>query len=145
MPEAIFVYGTLKTGECRETVFKDYLKKGFEVIPASIKGDLYNLGPFPAILHGDNTIHGEIIIPIDSNEMENIIRVLDRIEGYYGEGHNNLYNREVVLADMSEKTQIEAITYFFADEEQLKSEGVFMSNGIWGRACHTKKTMVVGA
>lgn len=50
----LFVYGTLKRGQCRETMWP---RPPVSVRPAFIRGRLYDLGPYPAIWCGDCLCH----------------------------------------------------------------------------------------
>jgi gamma-glutamylcyclotransferase (GGCT)/AIG2-like uncharacterized protein YtfP len=56
-PLPLFVYGTLKRGESRE---KKWPFPPVKVLPATTRAALYDLGPYPAIGPGDDTIVGEL-------------------------------------------------------------------------------------
>lgn len=108
---AVFVYGTLKQGECRG-----------DVIPASgprragtIRGRLVDLGAFPGLLGGDGVVHGEWVPVADGAA---VLRVLDEIEGFRGylPEHESLYHRVVVTVTLGDE-QRTAWTYRLVGEE----------------------------
>lgn len=127
--KSFFVYGTLKTGECRDGVFHRYLKNGFTLVKGSIKAKLFDLGPYPAIAKGEDTVHGELVTIKDEKELDKIMGVLDGIEGYRGPGHRNLYDRKIVKVDTGDDT-VEAFTYFFGNEERL-DDSKHLPEGVW--------------
>lgn len=75
MPNHVFVYGTLRTGDCRGSVLDpDKIVCG----EAFIKGfTLHDLGSFPGILEGEGKVRGEMH-EVDARTLE----TLDHIEGY---------------------------------------------------------------
>lgn len=84
-PMKLFVYGTLKTGG---RFWASALAPQVGV-PDKVAGfELYDLGPFPAVVRGAQkaVVHGEVFL-IDEPTLVN----LDRIEGYPG-----LYDRAEV-------------------------------------------------
>jgi len=86
----VFVYGTLRQGDCRSNVFDPHSQVADECF---IDGfDMLHIGGFPGLVPGCGRIRGEVY-QID----ERLLQTLDSIEGYYEEGDkNNLYNREIV-------------------------------------------------
>lgn len=103
-----FVYGTLKSGQCRGHVMKMATALGEA---STIQGDfaLMNCGSYPALIKASDAsfklepmvVQGEIyeITPA-------LLKQLDGIEGY-----PYLYTREEITLDGGEK----AIAYLFAD------------------------------
>lgn len=78
----LFVYGTLKQGRSHYT-------GGKEFSPDTIKGKMYNVGAFPAVvLGGESVVHGEVI-EVDDSELAQ----MDRYEGYQEGDDNSLYKR----------------------------------------------------
>ena len=141
-----FVYGTLKRGECREEVFSRHLDEDeFEIVPASVKAELYDLGPYPAIVPGEDTVFGEAVIVNNPDKVDTLIAVLDSIEGYYGDDSpSNLYLRKEVTIQVEEDT-MEAITYMFSQEQQLRDRAKHLPDGIWGsERCIQKKEDMEG-
>jgi gamma-glutamylcyclotransferase (GGCT)/AIG2-like uncharacterized protein YtfP len=116
-----FVYGTLKTGQCRE--------KYWPVVPLSIQpawtlGELYDLGPYPAMLPGTQRIAGELWT-FNQADIETTRRVLDRIECTNQPGCPNEYDRVVTEVHTfnhagSAMPTFPAETYFYTDARQLK-------------------------
>jgi gamma-glutamylcyclotransferase (GGCT)/AIG2-like uncharacterized protein YtfP len=94
MVRQVFVYGTLKRGFSRSLAFAG-LRRRAEA--ADLEGMLYDLGTYPGLkLEGDDLIQGEIHL---FDDIGRVLRVLDLIEGYRGEGHpGNLFRRTLVTA-----------------------------------------------
>lgn len=117
----VFVYGTLRRGDCRggflgEPYFPEAYVKGLE---------LFDLGPFPGVLEGPGLVRGEVY-EIDAKMLQS----LDRIEGYRaqapGEG---LYDRQLVTARDPSGEEVEAWVYIYnnRDEHQLRP----IASGDW--------------
>lgn len=85
-PHKVFVYGTLLPGEPNAP-----LLGGFNY---TVAGTLYDNGGFPfAILRaGPNVIRGAVC-SFAPKDMEAVLARLDRLEGYFGPGERNLYDR----------------------------------------------------
>jgi gamma-glutamylcyclotransferase (GGCT)/AIG2-like uncharacterized protein YtfP len=90
-PTCIFVYGTLKRGEVRE---RCWTASPIAVEPATVRGALYDLGPYPALVEGDDTVAGELW-QIASADMHATLVALDRVEGFAGRD-DDLYRRLIV-------------------------------------------------
>ena len=107
----IFVYGTLSKGMTRSSVLvkSKFLGLGF------IEGLLYDLGAYPGIVEGNNSVYGELY-EIDTTK----VKELDRIEGYSSEHeYQSLYKRkEVNVILINNGSQERAHAYFF--NQQLK-------------------------
>lgn len=90
MTKYLFVYGTLKGN--RLGFATTFVKN------AEIKGNLYDLGPFPAvILGGEGTVKGEL----HRVEDDRVWQGLDRYEGV-----PDLYRREVTTTMCGEDTYV---------------------------------------
>jgi len=109
-PAAIFVYGTLMQGEVRSRFWP---RRPLRIEPATTLGRLYNLGPYPALVGGTDTVLGELwhFDPIDVPET---LTVLDRVECYGQEGVD-LYVRRVVECRTFDGRSAVAFAYFLAD------------------------------
>jgi len=59
---AIFVYGTLMRGQQRESM---WTKVPEQILPACARARLYDLGPFPAIVAGEDLPGKEIRHGVD--------------------------------------------------------------------------------
>lgn len=86
----VFVYGTLLQGKMRHPVVESERYLG----PAMVRGELIDLGHYPALIEGSGTVVGEVY-EVRSTTLEQ----LDRIEGY-DPGHPaaSLYHREMIEA-----------------------------------------------
>jgi len=103
-----FVYGTLKRGECRQTLWPF---PPLEIRTGYVRGRLYDLGEYPALWTGDcehdedaetavgetawDWIEGEAWVFSDA-DMMTTIRKLDEIEQTDQPGFLNLYDRILV-------------------------------------------------
>jgi gamma-glutamylcyclotransferase (GGCT)/AIG2-like uncharacterized protein YtfP len=84
-PLAIFVYGTLQRGQVRERCWP---RPALRVEPATVRGWLFDLGPYPALVvpaAGEvaDTIAGELW-HVAADDLEVTLAALDRIEGFQG-------------------------------------------------------------
>jgi len=110
----IFVYGTLLKGLQRERA----LSRSELIGSAYIKGELYDLGRFPALKEGEEKVYGELY---EINE-QTLFR-LDQIEAYDPDNHqDSLYLRI--------KTQVSLIH----GEETIDAETYFYNRSVEGRS-----------
>jgi gamma-glutamylcyclotransferase (GGCT)/AIG2-like uncharacterized protein YtfP len=117
---AFFVYGTLKRNQLRSGLWP---RKPRHVHPATVVGDLYDLGPYPAACDGNSRILGEVW-EFHPEDMQETCSVLDRIEGYDPIGTTNEYVRVAVQATILDESgsssTMAAWMYHAADQERLK-------------------------
>lgn len=114
----VFVYGTLKRGQCRENAWP---RVPVSVFDAWVLGELYDLGDYPALVPGSERVVGEVWT-IPSQDVDATLRVLDEIEGYRNQP-NDLYRRDDVDCwAMGATRSFRALTYLYARPlaEQLK-------------------------
>jgi gamma-glutamylcyclotransferase (GGCT)/AIG2-like uncharacterized protein YtfP len=113
-PNAVFVYGTLRRGECR-AIFWPYSPVAVET--AFVRGRLYDLGPYPALAPGEDWIRGELwrLNPAHTAET---LEVLDEVEGY-SVSPGDLYVRKVVECRTQSGDAYLASVYFYARPERL--------------------------
>ena len=105
----VFVYGTLRQGECRFGILslvgvlhEQAELKGFDLL--SVYG-----GAFPGLVPGKGTVQGEI-------HVFKTLAELDRIEGFSQTSpEHSLYLRETVIVSTPEG-KMEAITYVFNED-----------------------------
>ena len=116
MPNAVFVYGTLKQGEQRGQLWP---RSPQQVQQATTCGCLYDLGPYPALVSGELPVCGELW-QFDPADMAATLAVLDRIEGYAGT-IVDLYVREEVDCQTADGSTHRAYTYFYANPHQLRA------------------------
>lgn len=109
-----FVYGTLKRGEIRESMWP---RPAAHVEPATTCGRLFDLGPYPALLDGDGEIAGELwhVSPADFRVT---LATLDRIE-CYGVDEVDLYVRRIVTCRTQSGLR-RAYAYFLADARSVE-------------------------
>lgn len=110
----IFVYGTLKLGEERSCRWP-YPPQSVE--PAVTRAELYDLGPYPAILPGDDPVAGELWT-LDPEHLDHTLRVLDEIE-CFGVDDVDLYVRRVIPCRTQEGREQFAYAYFLADSRAV--------------------------
>jgi len=110
----IFVYGTLKVGQVRYSAVEHYVVNVDTAILHNAK--IIDLGPFPAMVECDNGSYviGELM---EVNNIKEVLRQCDAIEGYKKGRKDNLYNRKVVT--INEK---KAYTYFFSRVNHISLE-----------------------
>jgi gamma-glutamylcyclotransferase (GGCT)/AIG2-like uncharacterized protein YtfP len=89
---SVFAYGTLKRGHCRSGVWP---AAPVCVRPALVRGTLYDLGPYPAILSGTDWIAGELWT-MRPTDIAYTLQVLDEVEGFQQVGQSNWYVRQIV-------------------------------------------------
>ncbi len=118
-PAAVFVYGTLKQGECRARFWP---REPIAVESAVIRGRLYDLGPYPALVPGDDQVRGELW-HFDVEDMPATLRVLDEIEGATQLG-NAYYRRIVVECRGDDGQSYEAFAYEFAQPDRLEDKPI---------------------
>ena len=120
----VFVYGTLKRGQWRERCWPCEPR---EVIPGWIRASLYTrpIQPandyYPAIIVGGDRVWGEMWC-FEPSRMDDVMTVLDAIEGTGQPGQLNLYDRAEVTVRFPEGSILgqtvmppaRAIAYFYA-------------------------------
>ena len=112
---AVFVYGTLKRGQVRERCWP---RQPVSVEPATVRGALYDLGPYPALVEEEDTIAGELWTLADE-DMEATLTALDRVEGIAGRD-DDLYRRVIVPCQTAAGI-VSAWTYQLADTSKLRN------------------------
>lgn len=122
MPEicrAIFVYGTLKRGQPRERIWPHEPEN---IVEAFIRATLVDLGPYPAIIDGDDLVAGELWM-LPPADIDPTLAALDAVEGYR-QGRNDLYERRVVSCSQRHGGRRDGHTYFFANPHQIAGKPV---------------------
>ncbi|MEO8269548.1 MAG: gamma-glutamylcyclotransferase family protein [Aureliella sp.] len=109
--EHVFVYGTLKRGECREACWPQVAEN---IERAWILGALIDLGPYPALLVGNERVLGELW-SFNSQNIDIVIAQLDRVERTNQPGVPNEYDRVHVVATGQSLGAVIASTYRYAN------------------------------
>lgn len=118
---AIFVYGTLKRGECRAQFWPHPPRR---VEPAMIRGRLYDLGPYPALGPGEDIVRGEVWF-LAPEHVDETLRVLDEVEGA-DRLKNAYYRRIVVKCRCDDGQSCRAWAYEIGDLERLQDKPVVL-------------------
>ena len=97
MITSVFVYGTLQRKQCRGNLWP---RKPLDITPGYVRGQLYDLGPYPAIRCDDEDLDtdwvaGEVWSFIE-DDMAPTMAKLDQIEETNQPGGLNLYDRCLV-------------------------------------------------
>jgi gamma-glutamylcyclotransferase (GGCT)/AIG2-like uncharacterized protein YtfP len=96
----IFVYGTLRKGECRHYLLEDSQFIGY----AKAKGFLlYNIGAFPGMVEGSGEVVGEVY-----EIHESLLEKLDWVEGV-----PDLFCRELIEVTLENGQTISAYAYIY--------------------------------
>ena len=108
----LFTYGTLMQGESRSAALNAHPHRMLG--SASVVGGLVDLGDFPGLVHEESSIvHGEFYFIED---IAKLIGYLDRIEGFYGYGHDkSLFVRSIIKVEIGGSRQW-AWTYIYNGE-----------------------------
>ena len=111
----IFVYGTLRKGECRNYLLEDSQFIGY----ARAKGYLlYNIGSYPGMVEGGGEVVGEVYeIP------ESLLEKLDWVEGV-----PDLFRRELIEVTLETGQTISAYAYIYNRKIDNK---LLISSGDW--------------
>jgi gamma-glutamylcyclotransferase (GGCT)/AIG2-like uncharacterized protein YtfP len=129
-PAGFFVYGTLKRGESNYGLLRPYVAQSFS---ATVFGDLYDCGPWPALVAGNGTVEGELV-RVPSALMGEVVVALDGLEGYDPSDERwSPYVRRAVECRLADGGTELAFVYFYNG----KVEGLrYLPGGRWpdGRA-----------
>jgi gamma-glutamylcyclotransferase (GGCT)/AIG2-like uncharacterized protein YtfP len=104
----LFVYGTLQRGQCRERCWPHAPRR---VEPAVVRGRLYDLGPYPALVEGDDLVGGEAW-HLAPEHVPRTLTVLDEVEDVAA-GEAGLYARRVVECREASET-VRAYAYYYS-------------------------------
>ncbi len=105
---AIFAYGTLKQGQCREACWPTAARG---IFPGTVRGTLWDLGPYPGLTIGDDKVRGEIWM-FTKVEMPRILQALDAVEGFFGKD-GDLFVRKAAYAAADEGGIVPVWIYYY--------------------------------
>ena len=107
---SMFVYGTLKRGQCRESLWPAEPNR---VADSWIRGNLLCRFDYPALMPGENRVRGELWT-YDAETIGRVIEALDRIEGTHQNATLDLYHRHLVDVFAGDgESEGRAYTYFY--------------------------------
>ena len=113
MSDQFFVYGTLKRGQCNESVWPG---KPVSIQKAWTHGALFAGPHYPAMKAGQSKVFGELW-RFERSMIPAVTVKLDELEGTDGNGPEDLYHRLVVdVFDFSGKLIGKASTYYFVGD-----------------------------
>lgn len=136
----LFVYGTLKRGQCRESCWPI---APLSVVAAWTLGRLYDLGPYPAMIQGSTPVAGQVW-SYEGHAIEKVRQVLDCIEVTNQPGIPNEYDRVKVDVHTLDGLTLVAETYLFSRPDQLVQIGTLHAEtleyrskryAIWPKNC----------
>lgn len=124
--EKIFVYGSLMSGFWNyDKVLKNRVRK---VEKGVVRGELYHLpAGYPAIVDGKARVTGEVM----TISQDKLIKSLDLLEGYMGEGEDNLYERKKKTVILEDGRKEECWVYLYVDQKTARKEGKCIPHGSW--------------
>ena len=125
----VFVYGTLKPGEC------NYLRycegKVVEACPAIARGQLFALpAGYPAMISGEGRVDGFLLHFTKSA----ILADLDELEDYHPgrDRAENEYQREsIAIFDLNFQPLGTAWAYFMLPDRVRSLNGIWLPHGRW--------------
>ncbi len=132
----VFVYGTLKPGEC------NYLRycegKVVDACPAIARGQLFALPiGYPAMVVGEGNVCGFLLY----FAQEDILDDLDRLEDYHPlrEPTQNEYQRqEIAIFDLNFQSLGTAWAYFMLPDRVRSLGGIWLRDGTWENRFFTR-------
>jgi gamma-glutamylcyclotransferase (GGCT)/AIG2-like uncharacterized protein YtfP len=116
---AFFVYGTLKRGQANYPLIAPYVRA---VEPAVARGQLFDHGPFPALVAGEGRVRGELVA-LDPADLEAALPIVDRLEDFRpNDPAGSMYLRQVVEVETAGGGRSRAYAYFYnRDPGDLRS------------------------
>jgi gamma-glutamylcyclotransferase (GGCT)/AIG2-like uncharacterized protein YtfP len=112
---ALFVYGTLQRGQCRERCWPH---APLSVQAATVRGRLYDLGPYPALVEGDELVGGEVW-QLAAEYMPHTLAVLDDVEDA-AVGEAGLYARRLVECRTESGATVRAYAYYYSRPQEIE-------------------------
>jgi gamma-glutamylcyclotransferase (GGCT)/AIG2-like uncharacterized protein YtfP len=110
----LFVYGTLQRGQCRERCWPH---APLRVEPAVVRGRLYDLGSYPALVEGDDLVGGEAW-HLAPEHVPHTLTALDEVEDV-AVGEAGLYARRIVQCRQRDGATVRAYAYFYSRPAEI--------------------------
>ncbi|MGW1616031.1 gamma-glutamylcyclotransferase family protein [Streptomyces sp. NPDC002285] len=112
----VFVYGTLRAGQGN---YYGILEGNTVHERSAILNDytLFGAGVPFAVQRDGRKVVGEVM-DVDPDQWPSVLRRLDRLEGYRGEGRNNMYDRAVRTVTLADGSTIEAYVYLAGESSR---------------------------
>lgn len=109
-PTAFFVYGTLKRGQLNRPLIEPHARL---VERAHTRGQLFDVGLFPALVEGEGTVHGELV-QFDAMDVPRLLSVIDGLEDFRPEDPGgSMYVRRIVEVTTESNHRVLAHAYFY--------------------------------
>ena len=77
----VFVYGTLMHGFGNERVIDGFPHENYRAMIDHV--ELYDVGAFPAMIPGEHSYFGELVVFDEKVKKDQLYRAMDHLEGYY--------------------------------------------------------------
>jgi gamma-glutamylcyclotransferase (GGCT)/AIG2-like uncharacterized protein YtfP len=107
MSDKVFVYGTLRRGFDNYNLIEKDVKS---VTAAKMRGILYDLGDYPAMIAGEGVVVGEIL---EFTDPVRAFHVMDLLEEFDSPGHrDNEYERVMQEAETEDGSIVLCHVYF---------------------------------
>jgi gamma-glutamylcyclotransferase (GGCT)/AIG2-like uncharacterized protein YtfP len=125
----VFVYGTLKPGECN---YQPYCAgRVIEVHPAIAFGQLYDLPlGYPAMTLGNSAVQGYLLTLTDSAALD----ILDELEDYHPQrspDQNEYIRQRVDTFNLNHQPLGPAWAYLMELEQVKRLDGILLPQAIW--------------
>lgn len=125
----VFVYGTLKPGECNYSYYCE--GKVVDAVPATARGQLFALPMgYPAMVAGEGTVCGFLLCFANST----VLADLDVLEDYQPDrapAQNEYQRQEIEIFDRHLQPLGKAWAYFMLPDRVRSLGGIFLPDGIW--------------
>ena len=113
--DGLFVYGTLMRKEPNFSVLSEGQDLACTLL-ATMPGRLVDLGAYPGLLLDSSMqVEGEFV---RVRNLEEALKRLDLLEGFYGYGRDSLYHRVLTTVDAGDGRLREAWTYVLANSSE---------------------------
>lgn len=115
---SLFVYGTLKSGESRNSLLGEQ-----KIIPAKTKGILLDLDLYPGMINGNGEVNGQLFF---LSKVRSTIEELDRIEG--ADLDEPLFTREIIAVKFGVNQLNWAFCYLY---NRSSGDEKIIQSGLW--------------